>query len=506
MKSLALAVSLVLSAGLRAAEPAVWNQFRGPNGSGVAVGCRPPIQIGPEVLVWKRSIPSGLSAPVIWDDLIFLTGMDAGRLVTIGINRVDGSEAWRVPAPEVRIEKVHKANHPAAPTPLVDADRLYVYFGSYGLLCYDHAGKELWRRAIPTPRTLYGVATSPVAHGKNLILILDDDRNLPDSKLSRSKLAAFRKEDGAVVWETERPLQRSSWSTPTVFRYEGGEDLVVLGAGRVCGYDPRTGAEKWFATGFSRETIAVPVAGKEEVYVSSAQLGGGADDKVDPEPFWAAVLRFDQNGDGKLARDEITEQFTWILRPELPLGHPGFGIPLPRQPDERRKRQEGIFGWVDADKDGFWTKEEYAGHLAGRKGRPLLMAIRPGGTGNVTESHVSWELNRSIPEVPSPIYYENRIYLARNGGTLAAVDAASGKPLYRGRLAGRGGYSASPVAASGRLYLLSDDGVISVVRSGGEFELVHHHELSEPASVTPAIDVDTLYVRGEKHLWAFREK
>ena len=88
--------------------------------------------------------------------------------------------------------------------------------------------------------------------------------------------------------------------------------------------------------------------------------------------------------------------FTYPLRPELPLGHPGFGIPLPKEPNRRKERIDGILRWIDTNRDNAWTRDEFVNHMKFKRGRPLLLAIRSGGTGNVEESHVSWELNRSI--------------------------------------------------------------------------------------------------------------
>ena len=88
---------------------------------------------------------------------------------------------------------------------------------------------------------------------------------------------------------------------------------------------------------------------------------------------------------------------------------------------------------------------------------------------------------------------------------LAAVDAAQGEILYRKRLGGSGMYSASPVVANDHLYLASDQGLVSVVKTG-DYELVHQHDLKEAVLVTPALDATTIYIRSRKHLWAFRTK
>ena len=136
----------------------------------------------------------------------------------------------------------------------------------------------------------------------------------------------------------------------------------------------------------------------------------------------------------------------------------------------------------------------------------MLIAIRPGGKGNITDSHVKWELNRSIPEIPSPVFYKNRIYMVRSGGLLSGVNATTGEFLYSERLGGSGQYSASPVIANGNLYLASEPGQLTAVKTGDEFEVVHQNKLGEPIHVSPAFDANTLYIRGGKHLWAFRKQ
>jgi len=139
-----------------------------------------------------------------------------------------------------------------------------------------------------------------------------------------------------------------------------------------------------------------------------------------------------------------------------------------------------------------------------RRAKPTLMAIRPGGAGDVTESHVSWQLHRGIPEIPSPVLFDGHIYLVCNGGLLSAVAAADGQILYRTRLAAPGHYSASPIIAGDHLYLASNRGMISVVKAGDDFELTHQHDLADPIFVTPAIDASTIFIRTETKLLAFR--
>ena len=102
-------------------------------------------------------------------------------------------------------------------------------------------------------------------------------------------------------------------------------------------------------------------------------------------------------------------------------------MPLPKDPRQRARRLDGIFGWMDKNRDGAWTREEFVSNFGHGSGKPLLIAVKPGGRGDVTESHLAWEHNRGIPEIPSPLYHAGRVYMVRSGGILTAVHADTGK-------------------------------------------------------------------------------
>lgn len=495
---------LVVCSFCAGGEPAHWSQFRGPNGAGILAGSKPPLEISAGQSAWKTAMPAGKSSPVLWADRVFLTAVEGNRLMTIAIDAGSGGILWKQPAPEVPLERVHRVNSVAASTPCADDSGVYVYFGSYGLLCYDHEGREQWKKPIPTPKSMYGVATSPILHNQLLILVLDDDANLEGSSLSRSKVVALDKGTGEPVWETPRPYNRGVWSTPMIWEHDTGVELVVPGNGRAYGYEAATGQEKWHVSGFAREPIAVPVASDGLLYISVSMQGGRGDLELDPEPFWAAMLAFDSNGDGRIGRDEITQYFTMPFRPELPVDHPGFGLPLPADPEQRHKRQSDIFNWRDRDRDGFWTKQEFTADMSVGYGQPSLVAIRPGGHGDVTESHVIWNLRRGIPEIPSPVFHSGRLYLARAGGVLSCVRTDTGKVIYQERIGASGQYSASPVIANDHLYLCSERGVVTVAKCGDEFKVTHQTDLDVPVAATPAMDRDSLYIRTENALLAFR--
>src|SRR2546429_3142075 len=107
---------------LPADKPLTWPRFRGPNGSGVAEGQKPPVEFGPDKnLMWKVPVPSGLSSPIAAGDKLVITAFDGGKLYTIAYHRADGKEAWRSEAPAKQIEAYFKTEgSPAASTPATD--------------------------------------------------------------------------------------------------------------------------------------------------------------------------------------------------------------------------------------------------------------------------------------------------------------------------------------------------------------------------------------------------
>ena len=153
------------------------------------------------------------------------------------------------------------------------------------------------------------------------------------------------------------------------------------------------------------------------------------------------------------------------------------------------------------------TAAEWAGLLAfvaQTKAEHGLRGIKPDGRGDVTSTHVLWRENRAIPEVPSPLVYENRVYYVRNGGILTCLDAGKGRVIYRKRLGAPGPYLSSPIAAGGRLFVGSGEGTLTVFAPGDELKVLARNDFGEAIYATPAVSSDgTLYVRTPSALYAF---
>jgi len=133
---------------------------------------------------------------------------------------------------------------------------------------------------------------------------------------------------------------------------------------------------------------------------------------------------------------------------------------------------------------------------SGRNG-PIL-AIRPGGEGDVTATHVAWQLPRGGPHVPSPVFYDGRLYLVNDTGIATCLDARTGETLWQTRLRGR--FSMSPIEAGGKLLLTSETGTTYVLEAGADFKLLATNELSEDVLATPAVIGGRIYFRTKSHL------
>ena len=215
-------VGVLISDGLAAEKPLAWPQFRGPNGSGIADGQKPPVEFGPDKNVkWKTPAPSGLSSPIVAGDKLVITAFDGGKLCTIAYNRADGKEGWRVEAPAKQIEAYHKTEgSPAASTPATDGARIVSYFGSCGLFCYDLSGKELWKFEMPTAATAgdFGSGASPILVDGTIVLVRDEKKD--------SKVLALDAATGSRRWEQKR-LSPASYCTPVVWDTPAGKQIVA---------------------------------------------------------------------------------------------------------------------------------------------------------------------------------------------------------------------------------------------------------------------------------------
>src|SRR5438874_7258232 len=226
-----LSVGIAASALVVQGATSSWPGFRGPNSSGVSANAKPPIKIGPTNLVlWKIQVPWSPSCPCVGDDQIFLTTFADNELQTRCYQRADGKLAWSRGVKPDELEMYHSTeSSPAASTPTTDGKRVVSYFGSFGLICYDRKGNELWRHPLPVALSLggYGTATSPLMAGSLVVVSHDRDEG--------SSLLALDLRTGKKVWETARPDSYGSFGTPITWKNQNIEEVVVPGSLRLKG-------------------------------------------------------------------------------------------------------------------------------------------------------------------------------------------------------------------------------------------------------------------------------
>lgn len=448
-----------------------WPQFRGGGGSGVSDSGNPPVHFGPDQgVVWKVAVPSGHSAPCIWGERIFLTSYDKSKLETLCLRRSDGALLWRRSAPCEQFEATHRLGNPATPTPATDGSSVYVYFGSYGILAYDFEGGEQWRKPLQTPVVEFGTSASPVLHRGKLFLACDQDEG--------SFLLALDAKSGETLWRRERSEFRRSFATPFIWTHGSVEELIVPGSIWLKSYDPSSGEDLWTYSGTSRVACSSPVAGDGLLFSASWNVGGDSDSRVTMDAFEDFIRGLGKPADAVLQKDDI-----------------------PKGPVRDR------FSQMDLNKDGSVTREEWEvmRSMFARAGNALL-AIRPGGKEDVTESHLAWKTTRSLPYVASPLFYKGRLFTIKNGGLASCYRAATGDVLFQDqRLDAPGDYYASPVAAGGRIYVVSQRGQMVVLAAEDSLRVLSRVDFGEPVMATPALVEDLLYVRTDSALYALKE-
>jgi outer membrane protein assembly factor BamB len=412
-----------------------WPQWRGPLGTGEAPQATPPVEWSEdENIRWKLALPGkGHSTPVVWEHRVFVTtAVPAGeplppklsetpgghdetpithrqRFTVLAIDRTKGTVLWER---TVREDLPHQGGHVtaslASASPVTDGERVYAFFGSYGLHCLSIDGEVIWQRDLGRMNTLHGhgEGSSPALHGDTVIVNWDHEGD--------SLLVAFDKRTGQQRWKTPRP-QATSSTTPIVVEHDGRTQVVVSGSERIRGYDLADGKLIWECDGLSKENVSSsPVAGHGMVFAGST---------------------YD---------------------------------------------------------------------------RPGMLAIRlEGARGDITATDkVAWNRTRGAPYVPSPLLSGDALWFLQHfRGLITRVDARTGVDRPGAiRLPDIYNVFASPVAADGRVYVTSREGVTAVLTDGDEPEVLARNRLDDSFSASPALVGRDLFLRGEKSLYCIAER
>jgi len=471
MRLLAVSLLTVIVTATAADPPGEWSRFRGPNGSGVAEVSGLPVEFSPtRNLIWKTELPPGYSSPIVHGSRIFLTGVRDGRLVSFAVDRTTGRVLWERDAPRARREKLDQRNHPASPSAATDGERVFFFFADYGLLAYDVNGHELWRQPLGPFNNVYGMGASPI--------VVDDVVVLTCDQSIGSFIAAFDKKSGREKWRTPRVEARSGHSTPVVYTPAGGRpQIVVPGSFLLSAYDPRDGRRLWWVGGLSFELKSTPVISGDTLYINgfgSPENQPGA--MITVAPTNEVFASRDTNKDGKLTPDE------------LPTAHVRESLPF-----------------FDLNGDKTIDRAEWDYYKAAMESENGMLAIKLGGSGDMTATAVRWRYQRGIPQLPSPLLYERALYMVNDaGGVVTILNPETGALILQGRLkVPSDRYYASPVAGDGKIYISSESGKVVVLPPGGGLDALAVNDLQDNIYATPALVDQRIYIRTLNSLYCF---
>lgn len=443
-----------------------WSRFRGPNGSGVSRDTGFPAEFGREKnLVWRTPVRPSKSSPVLTDRHIFLAAFHEGKLFTQCFDRKSGKLLWERTQERSRNEVANALNEPASITPVTDGENVYVFFKDLGLVSYDAAGNLRWKVLLGPFTNSMGMASSPILSGDLVVLVADQEEG--------SYIAAFDRRNGEIRWKTAR-TEGDGWGTPVLYEPGGGAPALILTASRsqFGAHQLLDGKRTWSQSDLSPAIVASPVLGRETFYT----FGYGHETAT---PFSTPLKKYDKNQDGKLTADEYSTD-------PLIISIARFGgnrdlIVTQDEWDEKRRKV---------------TAPSTLVALRLERDPDSPAALRP---------RLLWRYERNfVGVIPSPLLYQGVLYLIRNGGILTTFNAETGEVLKLGRVQGAvGGYSASPVAAEGKVYLASEDGKVVVLKAGPEGEVMALNELGESCYATPALSRGNIYLRTSEALYCF---
>ena len=434
-----LGLALAMACGV-AVSAADWPQWRGPHGTGATDETNLPVTwSATENIAWKAAIGGlGVSSPIVAGDRVFVTSQ-LGTGVRRPGNHPRLSEGAG-PAGERLLQT--RRDGPA------DG---HVYFVVEAFHRAD--GRRLWQYRMEAIGPLVGVhdkanlaSPSPVTDGQMVY-----------AWFGTGQIVALDM-NGKVVWQRHLGQEISpfdiTWghaSSPTLF----GDTVLLLcdhtPASYLLAVDKKTGKQRWRADrGKGRASYTTPfvveTASGPELIVNSSQ-------RVD-------------------AYDPRTGEFLWHVG-----GSSQFPIPSPTFHD-------GVV---------YMTR----GYRSGP-----YMAIRPGGRGDVAASHLVWEVPTGAPYISSLVYDAGILYMASDVGAISAIDAISGKRIWRQRVDGI--FSASPIAGDGKIYFVSETGETIVLRGGRQPEILARNNIGERLIASPAVSNGAIYLRSDERLFCIR--
>ena len=469
-----------------------WPQFRGPNCDGVYASNRSlPTEFSDsesvprENVSWSTTLGDGIGSPVVAAGRVFTSAMvDEDTVGLYAFAAATGEQLWQRTWDTGPLAHIGTVNSYSSATPAADEQRVYFYFAKFGMQALDAAtGEDVWHAPMPDPFFAFGwgPGASPVLY-KDMLLFCQDDDLYP-------ALHAFNKRTGEILWRDDRLDMNVNYSQPVVCTTDGTDEIVVAGTGMLIGHDPKSGERKWWAKVLLRNIKTTPVSHNGMIYVMVASGG------IAYQWLATADLVETGNSDGRLTREEIQASVKDATVPEAFF--------------------ERTFGRGDLNKDGYLEGEEidlafmHPDNFAGAsfettgddRNHRYLLAVRGGGDGDVTETHVAWHQQpKKVASIPSPLVVDGRLWSILSGGVAICHEVQQGNRLWRGRVNSGGNYYASPVYGDGKIYLAGENGYVTVLENGPSLNVLANNDLGDDILGTPALADGRIYIRTRKKL------
>jgi outer membrane protein assembly factor BamB len=479
LKVITLLVAILFACVSTSLASDEWSQFRGPNGTGVSETKGLPTEFGPtKNVVWKTALPPGHSSPVLTRDRIFLTAHDKEKLFVICLDRQTGKILWQKEAPRSQAGRLQNVNGPASPSPVTDGTNVYVFFQDFGMISYDQQGKERWKLPLGPFNMFYGFGASPILVDDKVILPVDQDN-------PNSYMVAVDRDTGKVRWKIDRPIVISGYSTPIVYKpADGPKQIIVPESFQLSAYSVADGKRVWWVRGLACEMKSIASHDSEYLYINGWGFPQNQPGRQVPTiSFEEGLAAYDKDKDKLITKAEITAA--------------GGTTPMD-------KMLAAAFEAFDMNRDEKLNARDWEVFRAMMASENGLLAIKMGGKGDQSANAIRWRYTKPVPQVPSTLLYQGVLYMINDSGILLSFDPATGNVLKQGRLHGAiDKYFSSPVAADDKVYLIGQGGQVSVLKAGGDWQVLAVNELDDECYATPAIADGHIYIRTRSALYSF---
>ena len=366
-----------------------WPSFRGAEGNGIAYQKNIPLYWNGETgenIVWKTPMPKpGFNSPIIWQDLIFLSGADKTGQEVYGINRQTGKIKWQaslndIPGSPAKKPKVSGDTGYAAPSMVTDGQRVYVIFATGDIAALDFNGKQVWAKNLGKPDNHYGHSSSLQIY-KNILLVQYDHND-------GNYLIGLNVLNGVELYRTERDVQ-ISWASPLLIDSEDEAQLILNSNPFVISYNPQNGKELWRVECMDGEVGPSPAYADGIVYVvNEFAILAAISLEGQPEVIWDY-------------EDDLSEVASLLATPEYLIMATSFG------PVTCFNAKTGEVYWMHEFEEGFYSSPMLAG------GHVYLMDIN--GVTYIFKPDREFKLENQAPldekAMTIPAFMDGNIYI-----------------------------------------------------------------------------------------------